>query len=66
MSQAADQQREVYFELTAIGRTMKVVAIDAATGIEVSTIAPATASDAEAKRVALAKLRARLAREPAR
>ena len=34
------EPREVYFEFTAIGATVKVVAIDAATGTEVSVIGP--------------------------
>ena len=51
---------EVYFELTTIGRSVKVTAIDAATGTEVSVIAPAGASQADLQRLALQKLRARL------
>jgi len=52
--------REVYFEFTAIGRTVKVSAIDAATGLEVSVIGPASASQADLERLALQKLNARL------
>ena len=52
--------REVYFEFTAIGRTVKVSAIDAATGFEVSVIGPASASQADLERLALQKLNARL------
>ena len=55
--------REVYFEFTAIGQTVKVTAIDSVTGIEVSTMGPVSASQADLKRLALAKLKARLARE---
>ena len=36
--------REVYFEFTAIGAVVKVVAIDAATGTEVSVMGPASAA----------------------
>jgi len=54
---------EVYFELTAIGRSVKVTAIDAATGTEVSVIAPAGAARADLERLALQKLRARLKQE---
>jgi len=50
---------EVYFEFAAIGRTMKVSAIDAATGVEVSVVAPATAARADLQRLALQKLKAR-------
>jgi hypothetical protein len=51
---------EVYFELTALGGSMKVAAIDAATGTEVTVIGPARASEADLKRLALQKLKARL------
>ena len=51
---------EIYFEFTGIGRTMKVSAIDAATGTEVSVVGPATASQADLQRLALQKLLARL------
>lgn len=59
----AGGDREVYFEFTAIGQTVKVTAIDSVTGIEVSTMGPVSASQADLKRLALAKLKARLARE---
>jgi translation initiation factor 1 (eIF-1/SUI1) len=52
---------EVYFEFTAIGSTVKVVAIDAASGTEVSVIGPTSASKADLQRLALGKLKARLA-----
>ena len=57
----ADKGGEVFYEFTAIGRSVKVVAIDAASGIEVSIVAPATLSQAEMQRLALRKLKARLA-----
>ena len=60
MTPASDGGREVYFEFTAIGRTVKVSAIDAATGFEVSVIGPASASQADLERLALQKLNARL------
>jgi hypothetical protein len=47
---------EVYFEFTAIGRSVKVCALDAATGTEVSVIGPASASQADLQRLALQKL----------
>ena len=53
---------EVYFELTTIGRSVKVTAIDAATGTEVSVVAPAGAARADLERLALQKLKARLRR----
>jgi hypothetical protein len=51
---------EVYFEFTAIGRSVKVSAIDAATGTEVSVIGPATAAQGDLERLALQKLLAKL------
>jgi hypothetical protein len=51
---------EVYFEFTAIGRSVKVSAIDAATGTEVSVMGPSTASQTDLERLALQKLLAKL------
>jgi hypothetical protein len=51
---------EVLFEFTVIGRSVKVSAIDAATGVEVSVVAPATAARADLQRLALQKLKVRL------
>jgi hypothetical protein len=50
----------VYFEFTSIGASVKVAAIDAATGTEVSVVAPAGAAQADLQRLALQKLKARL------
>jgi hypothetical protein len=58
-----DESREVYFEFTAIGGAVKVAAIDATTGVEVSIMGPASAAQADLEQLALAKLKARLARE---
>jgi hypothetical protein len=52
---------EVFFEFIAVGPQVKVVAVAAATGVEVSVIGPITASHADLERLALAKLRQRLA-----
>ena len=54
--------REVYFEFTAIGGSVKVVAIDAASGTEVTVIGPAHAAQSDLQRLALGKLRAKLAK----
>jgi hypothetical protein len=54
--------REVYFEFTAIGSTVKVTAIDSATGIEVTVMGPAAATKTDLQRLALQKLKARLTR----
>jgi len=51
---------EVLFEFTAIGRNVKVVAIHAASGVEVSVMGPASAARSDLERLALQKLRARL------
>jgi hypothetical protein len=58
--------REVYFEFTAVGAVVKVAAIDAQTGLEVSVMGPAGAPRGELQRLALQKLRARLAKGPER
>jgi hypothetical protein len=50
----------VYFEFTPIGTSVKVAAIDAVTGVEVSVIGPARASQADLQQLALQKLKARL------
>ena len=60
---AGGDPREVYFEFTAVGASVKVVAIDAATGTEVSVIGPARAAQSDLERLALGKLRARLAKD---
>jgi hypothetical protein len=52
---------EVYFEIIAVGRSLKVTAIDAATGVEVVVIGPATASHADLRQLALRKLKAKIA-----
>lgn len=56
-------EREVYFEFTAIGKVVKVTAIDSLTGIEVSAMGPSSASQADLQQLALQKLKARLRRE---
>ncbi len=54
---------EVYFEFTAIGANVKVAAIHAASGTEVSVMGPASAARSDLERLALRKLLARLGRE---
>ena len=54
------ERREVLFEFTVVGAVMKVAAIDAATGIEVTVMGPVQASRADLQKLALAKLRRRL------
>lgn len=54
---------QVYFEFTPVGAVVKVAAIHAATGIEVVVMGPVKAKQADLQRLALQKLKARLARE---
>jgi hypothetical protein len=54
----------VYFEFTPIGTSVKVAAIDAATGVEGSIVGPARAAQADLQRLALQKLKARLKAAP--
>lgn len=51
---------ETYFEFTAIGRQVRVAAIDADTNVEVVVMGPATATQAQLQTLALNKLRRRL------
>ncbi|MDC7786475.1 serine hydroxymethyltransferase [Rhodoplanes sp. TEM] len=55
--------REVLFEMMTVGGTVRVVAIDAATGIEVTVMGPLTAPRWELQRLAMRKLERRLAQE---
>jgi hypothetical protein len=59
----AGQERQVFFEFTRLGGSVKVAAIDGDTGIEVSIVGPASAAPSDLERLAVAKLKARLARE---
>jgi hypothetical protein len=54
---------QVYFEMTRVGGAVRVAAIDGATGIEVTVMAPASASQSDMQKLALAKLKARLKKE---
>jgi hypothetical protein len=60
---AVPTDREVYFEFTVIGNAVKVTAIDSLTGIEVSTMGPASAAQADLQQLALQKLKARLKKQ---
>jgi hypothetical protein len=63
---SGNEPREVFFEFIAIGAAVKVTAIDAATGTEVSVIGPTGAAQADLEQLALGKLKARLTREAAK
>ena len=56
-------QSTVYFEHMIVGASAKLVAIDERTGIEVTVMGPARTPAADLKKLALAKLKARIARE---
>lgn len=57
------QPGEIYLEFRPVGQQVKVSAIDAATGIEVSVFGPKTASQEDLKRLAVRKLQRRLAQD---
>jgi hypothetical protein len=59
----ADSQSDVLFEFTPVGAVVRVAAIHVATGIEVVVMGPASAARHDLERLALQKLKARLARE---
>ena len=52
-----------YLEFLTMGKQVKVMAIDPETGIEVSIIAPQTASQSEMSNVAVEKLKRRIKQE---
>lgn len=54
--------REVFFEFVSVAGLIKVSAIDAATGTEVSVFGPASAARRDLERLALRKLEAALQR----
>jgi hypothetical protein len=56
------QPSDVLFEITQIGPVMKVVAIDARSGEEVAVMGPAHAAAPALRMLAVAKLKARLAK----
>jgi hypothetical protein len=58
-----DAAGDVLFEFTVVGNVVKAVAIDATSGVEVSVLGPVQAARSDLQRLALGKLRARLAAE---
>lgn len=57
---------EILFEFTKVGTYMRVAAIDPASGIEVVTVAPVSASRQHMQQVAAAKLRRRMRQRESR
>ena len=53
-------ERTVYFEFLPLGHQVKVMAVDAETGIEVAIIGPVSTPRGDLERLALRKLRARI------
>lgn len=60
MDRSEEGRREILFEFTAIGSVVKVAAIDAETGVEVSVMGPVSAAQSDLQKVAASKLLARL------
>jgi hypothetical protein len=56
---------DILFEFVQVGQTMRVAAIDEATGTEVVVITPLNAARGHMERLALAKLQRKLAGETA-
>jgi hypothetical protein len=50
------EPRRIILELTTLGASQKVTAVDEDTGVEVSFVAPASAARADVERLARAKL----------
>jgi hypothetical protein len=50
------EPRRIILELTTVGSSQKVTAIDEQTGVEVSFVAPASAARADIERLARSKL----------
>jgi hypothetical protein len=58
---ASPEKGEIYLEYRVIGAQMRVDAIDAATGVEVTVFGPKTLSEKELGGLAVRKLKHRLA-----
>ncbi|WP_319531388.1 DUF6898 family protein [uncultured Cohaesibacter sp.] len=57
---ASPKAGEIYIEFFVIGPQMKAVAVDAATGVEVTVFGPKTVSRLELQNLAVRKLKRRL------
>ena len=53
---AAEGSREIYLEFIPVGNSVKVVAVDAETGLEVSIVGPANAARRTLEQNAIRKL----------
>ena len=54
---------EIILEFVSIGKMIRVVAVDAASGLEATIVGPANAARADLERVAVRKLKMMLARQ---
>ncbi len=61
MGAQGDEPREVLFEFKQVGSVVRVAAIDSVSGLEVTVMGPVTASRSDLQKLALGKLKARLA-----
>ncbi len=59
---AAEGSREIYLEFIPVGNSVKVVAVDALTGLEVSIVGPVTAARRTLEQNAIKKLEFMLAK----
>ncbi len=57
-------EREIIFEFTRVGRALKVTAIDAATGVEVSIVGDPGASETTLRHIARQKLAFVMSKRP--
>jgi len=57
---ASAARGEVYIEFKQVGQAMKVTAVDAATGLEVVIMGPASAAQSHLQKVAVDKLKMQL------
>lgn len=57
------KSNEVLFEFIQIGKTIKVSAVDSATGTEVSIMGPVSTPQSNLQNLALRKLKRRLAQQ---
>ena len=60
VDQVSDPHGEIYIEYKQVGQAMKVIAVDAATGIEVVIMGPASAAQSHLQKVAIQKLKMQL------
>ena len=60
MDRVSGPRGEIYIEYKQVGQTMKVTAIDAATGLEAVIMGPASAAQSQLQKVAVQKLKMQL------